>query len=94
MEGQKMTLWIDSTRISSALIEGTAIATYYVRESGKPRGLNVTSGDRLRVFFEEKKISRIRVEGGTEGEYTPQRLVAIPDSNTVKPKPILPHRGR
>ena len=75
MEGQKMTLWVDSAAVNEILVEGTAIATYYVREKGQPRGLNVTSGDRLRVFFEDRKISRIRVEGGTEGDYTPQRLV-------------------
>jgi lipopolysaccharide export system protein LptA len=77
MEGNMMTLWIDSTAISSAIIEGNAIATYYVRESAKPRGLNVTSGDRLFVYFVERKISAIRVEGGTEGTYTPQRLVGV-----------------
>lgn len=75
MEGARMTLWIDSTAITEAVIEGNAIATYYVRENREPKGLNVTSGDRLFVYFAERKISAIRVEGGTEGDYTPQRLV-------------------
>ena len=61
------------------LVEGTAIATYYVRDKGQPRGMNVTSGDRLRVFFENRRMSRIRVEGGTEGDYTPQRLLSRSD---------------
>ncbi|MBI5059627.1 hypothetical protein HZB60_07610 [candidate division KSB1 bacterium] len=87
MEGQRMTLWVDSSRISRALIEGNAIATYFVREDSQPRGLNITSGDRLRVFFDEHKISRIRVEGGTEGNYTPQRLMAAAAADTTAARP-------
>jgi lipopolysaccharide export system protein LptA len=76
MEGSRMTLWIDSTAVSEILVQGSAIATYYIRDQGQPKGLNVTSGDRLHVYFEGRKMARIRVEGGTEGDYTPQRLVS------------------
>ncbi len=76
MEGKHMTLWLDSTSVKEILIEGSAIATYYIREQGQPKGMNVTSGDRLQVLFEDRKIARIHVEGGTEGDYTPQRLVS------------------
>jgi lipopolysaccharide export system protein LptA len=75
MEGKKMTLWVDSVGVKEVLVEGTAIATYYVRDKGQPRGMNVTSGDQLHVFFENRRMSRIRVEGGTEGDYTPQKLL-------------------
>ncbi len=81
MEGKEMTLWVTEGRLDSALIEGTAVATYFIREDGKPKGLNVTSGDRLHVYFDERKISRIHIVGGTMGDYTPQRLVSIlPDT--------------
>ena len=76
MEGFRMTLWMDSGMVTQMLVDGNAIATYYVRDKGQPRGLNVTSGDKLWVYFEDRKIARIRVEGGTEGDYTPQRLVS------------------
>lgn len=75
MEGKRMTLWIDGEDVTQVHVAGSAIATYYIREKGRERGLNVTSGDRLFVFFENKEISRIQVIGGTEGKYTPQRLV-------------------
>jgi lipopolysaccharide assembly outer membrane protein LptD (OstA) len=76
MEGKRMTLFLQKGLISNVLVQGTATATYFVREKNEKRGMNVTSGDRLRVFFEDRKMSRIRVEGGTQGTYTPQRLVA------------------
>jgi lipopolysaccharide export system protein LptA len=75
MEGKTITLHVTDGLVERVDVEGTAIATYYVREEQKKRGLNVTSGDRLHVFFENRKISRIRVEGGTEGAYTPERLI-------------------
>jgi lipopolysaccharide export system protein LptA len=75
MEGKTITLYVADGLVQQVDVEGTATATYFVRDQEKKRGLNVTSGDRLHVFFENRKISRIRVEGGTEGTYTPQRLV-------------------
>ena len=80
MEGKHMTLYIDSGQISTVLVKGTATATYYIREKTEKRGMNVTSGDILRVFFVDRKIDRIRVEGGTQGMYTPQRLVNKPNA--------------
>ncbi|MBU0507558.1 hypothetical protein KKH27_01795 [bacterium] len=84
MEGQRMTLWITDGVITEALVEGTAIATYYIRDQDKKRGMNVTSGDRLLIFFADRQMSRIRVEGGTQGTYTPQRLTAVPANNDIK----------
>lgn len=75
MEGKTMTLFVTDGTIDSVVVEGTAIATYFIRDKNKKQGRNVTSGDRLRVLFDQRKISRIRVEGGTEGIYTPERLL-------------------
>lgn len=75
MDGQTMTLFVNDGTMESVLVEGTATATYFIRDKQKKSGMNVTSGDRLRVLFENRKISRIRVEGGTEGTYTPERLL-------------------
>ncbi len=75
MEGKKMTLWIEKEQLKEVLVEGTARATYYIREDNQPRGMNETSGDRLRIFIEKGQVSRIQVVGGTEGRYTPERFV-------------------
>jgi lipopolysaccharide export system protein LptA len=79
MQGKQMTLWVKDGKLQEALIEGNATATYFVREKGQKKGINVTSGDRVRIFFEQRKMSRIRVEGGTEGTYKPQRLLKSED---------------
>jgi lipopolysaccharide export system protein LptA len=75
LRGKHMTLWIEKNLITRALVQGTATATYFVRDKGQKRGENITSGDRVLVFFENRKMSRIRVEGGTEGTYKPQKLI-------------------
>lgn len=84
MEGKTMTLHVKDGVMENVLVEGTATATYYIRDKQEKRGMNVTSGDRLRVFFENRKISRIRVEGGTEGTYTPERLIQKPANQPEK----------
>jgi len=75
MEGKRMTLWVEKEELKEVLVEGTARATYYILEKGERRGMNETSGDRLRVFVENSQVARIQVVGGTEGRYTPERLV-------------------
>ncbi len=76
MTGKQMTLWVTEGILDSALVDGNAIATYFVRDNKTPRGLNVTSGDKLHIYFEDRKISHIRARGGTLGDYTPQRLLS------------------
>ena len=75
MEGKRMTLWIENEELTEILVEGTARAIYYIREEDRNRGRNETSGDRLRVIIENNEVVRIQVVGGTEGRYTPERLV-------------------
>ena len=84
MEGKTMTLYVADGAVERVDVEGTATATYFVRDQQKKSGLNTTSGDRLQVLFENRKISRIRVEGGTEGTYTPQKLVHSADETPEK----------
>jgi len=84
MEGKTITLHVADGLVERVDVEGTATASYYVREQQKKRGLNVTSGDRLHILFENRKISRIRVEGGTEGTYTPERLLQPTDDTPEK----------
>lgn len=78
LTGKQMTLWIDNSMLSRALVEENATATYFVRDKQDAQGLNVTSGDKLLITFENRRISKIRVEGGTQGKYTPESLVASP----------------
>ncbi|MCB9367882.1 MAG: hypothetical protein H6507_02035 [Calditrichaeota bacterium] len=78
LTGKLMTLWIEQSTLSRALVEENATATYYVRDKQEAEGLNTTSGDRLLISFDNHRISRIRVEGGTEGKYTPESFVANP----------------
>jgi len=82
LTGQQMTLWIENSLLSRALVEGTATATYFVRDRDAAQGMNVTSGDVLTIGFDNRRISKIRVEGGTQGTYTPESLLAVPATNS------------
>ena len=78
-----MVLWMENSALSRALVQDNATATYYVRDKQDAQGLNVTSGDKLLITFDNRRISKIRVEGGTQGTFTPESLVATPA--TTKP---------
>lgn len=81
LTGKQMMLWIENSALSRALVQDNATATYFVRDKQDAQGLNVTSGDKLLITFDNRRISRIRVEGGTQGTFTPESLVASPATN-------------
>jgi lipopolysaccharide export system protein LptA len=81
LEGKQMRIWLKDQKIDSVLVEGNAIANYFIREKTQRKGKDETSGDKLLVFFDKNKISKIRVVGGTKGQYIPERLTT-PSTNT------------
>jgi hypothetical protein len=52
-----------------------AISLYHLYEDTAANGLNKTSGDRLVMVFENRKLSSIKIFDGVEGQYFPENLV-------------------
>jgi lipopolysaccharide export system protein LptA len=52
-----------------------AISLYHLYEDSAANGLNKTSGDRIVMLWEQKKLNSINVLGGVEGQYFPENLV-------------------
>jgi lipopolysaccharide assembly outer membrane protein LptD (OstA) len=76
MRGRNMDLNMDNGELSQAIIIGQAQALYYPIEEGKRQGANRVSGDKITLWFQKGDIARIKVSGGTQGTYYPERLVS------------------
>jgi lipopolysaccharide export system protein LptA len=53
----------------------TATSLYYLFDGLEPNGVNRSSGDRILTEFAGGKIDRIKIVGGVEGKYYPERMI-------------------
>ena len=53
----------------------TATSLYYLFDGAEPNGVNRSSGDRILMEFAGGKIDRIKIVGGVEGKYFPEKVI-------------------
>jgi lipopolysaccharide export system protein LptA len=75
MTSQKMTLYFLNDKLEHIEAEGTAVSLYFLYDRGEPNGVNKASGDRVLVFSEDGRAESVKVQGGTEGQYIPEKSV-------------------
>lgn len=73
--GRELTMMFEDQKLKRIEALRNAISLYYLFEDGRPNGVNKTSGDRIRVDFEDGKVDNITVIGGVEGQYFPEKMV-------------------
>ncbi len=75
MNGQEVTMYFNEKSIRRIDVEKTATVMYYIFDGKKPNGANKTSGDHVAVTFAQKKIGKIKVTSGVEGQYFPEKMI-------------------
>jgi hypothetical protein len=75
LTSQKMTLYFLNDKLEHIDAEGTAVSLYFLYDEGEPNGVNKVSGDRVLVSGQGGRAESIKVQGGTEGQYFPEKSV-------------------
>lgn len=75
LTGREMTLAFQGRRLQTIEVHRNATSLYYLFENTEPNGVNRSSGDRIRIDFDEGRLDRITVIGGVEGTYAPEAMV-------------------
>jgi lipopolysaccharide export system protein LptA len=75
LTGQKMTLYFLNEKLDHIEAEGTAVSLYFLYDQDEPNGVNKVSGDKVLVSGQGGKAESIKVQGGTEGQYIPEKFV-------------------
>jgi lipopolysaccharide export system protein LptA len=75
MMSQEMILYFSNDKLERIEAEGTATSLYFLYDQGEANGVNKASGDRIVLYSEEGRAESIKVQGGTEGQYVPEKLV-------------------
>lgn len=72
--GEDLKMIFGENGIEKVDVNDQAISIYHLYEDSTANGLNKTSGDRIVMHWEDKKLNSIRIYGGVEGQYFPENL--------------------
>lgn len=85
LSGERMLITLDDrSRLTGVTVTSKAKSLYHIYdEQNQPSGVNFTSGEVMRMFFSEGKLSRIRTTGSSLGKQYPddmrgQREIDLP----------------
>jgi lipopolysaccharide export system protein LptA len=76
MTSQEMILYFSNDKLERIEAEGTATSLYFLYDRREPNGVNKASGDRIVLYSKDGRAESIKVQGGTEGQYVPEKLVS------------------
>ena len=75
LSAREVTLRFGDGKINQIDADRTATSLYYLYDGSTPNGVNRSSGDRIVMEFAGGKIDRIRIIGGVEGRYFPEKMI-------------------
>ena len=76
MTGQEIVMQFVKNKLQSIDVDRTATSLYFLFDEGKGNGVNKSTGDHVAITFLDGRIDAIKVIGGTEGQYFPEKMVA------------------
>lgn len=76
LSGEHMLVTLDDrSRLTGVTVTSKAKSLYHIYdETNQPSGVNFTSGDVMRMFFNEGKLSRILTTGSSLGKQYPDKM--------------------
>ena len=83
MEGSSLRSYFTDGKIDSMKLEGMASAIYHVFEDSLYEGRNETSGDEIMISFKNSEISKMDINGGSQGSYIPDDEKLNSDSKII-----------
>jgi lipopolysaccharide export system protein LptA len=76
LSAREITLHFRNSKLVEIDADKTATSLYYLFDGAAPNGVNRSSGDRIVMEFLDGKVHRIKIIGGVEGKYFPERMIA------------------
>ncbi len=75
LTGRELTMYFRDNKLEQVDVQRTATSLYYLYDSNEPNGANKSSGDRIFIDFIKGAIDRIRIIGGVQGQYLPEKMI-------------------
>jgi hypothetical protein len=62
-------------KLSNTIVNGNVLSIYYLFEDKEPNGLLKSSAKKLKIIFDDNKVTDVKMYGSPMSEYHPEKLV-------------------
>lgn len=84
IKGRLNTVFFEENEAREMHVEGNAEALYYVvDEAGRYMGLNKSECAEMRLYFEERRVSGVKLYGEPKGKLSPMRQVGLTETQKL-----------
>jgi lipopolysaccharide export system protein LptA len=75
LTGRELTMYFADDRLERVFVNVNATSFYYIFDNEQPSGANKSSGDKIYIDFLEGKIDQIKIVGGVQGQFFPEKML-------------------
>ena len=68
-------MYFRANKLDQVDVEKNATSFYYLFDNKEPNGANKSSGDRIFIDFNAGEVDRIKIVGGVQGQYFPEKMI-------------------
>jgi lipopolysaccharide export system protein LptA len=75
LTGRELTMYFRANKLERVDVQKNATSLYYLFDNKEPNGANKSSGDRIFLDFVSGDVDRIKIVGGVQGQYLPEKMI-------------------
>ncbi|MGD1045601.1 MAG: OstA-like protein [Bacteroidota bacterium] len=75
LTGRELTMYFRANKLEQVDVQKNATSLYYLFDNKEPNGANKSSGDRIFIDFVTGEVDRIKIVGGVQGQYLPEKMI-------------------
>jgi lipopolysaccharide export system protein LptA len=76
LTGRELTMYFRANKLEQVDVQKNATSLYYLFDNREPNGANKSSGDRIFIDFVAGDVDRIKIVGGVQGQYFPEKMLS------------------
>ncbi len=80
LTGRELIMYFHDDKLEHIDAQKNAISLYYLFDNDQPNGVNKSSGDRIFIDFIDGNVDRIKIVGGVQGNYFPEKMILNKES--------------
>ena len=77
ISGIFMHIKFSDSQVNYIQVDTNAASIYFVYDRDTPNGANRSNGEVIKLYFESKKVDKVKILGKPEGTYYPENLVNL-----------------
>ena len=89
ISGDTLNLIFDKGNLVQTDVRGSVLSIYYLFEENEPNGLLKSSSQKAKIFFEDNKVTNVKLYGSPASEYHPEALIKGKEREFVLPTFII-----